>query len=675
MIVTGQITLSRVDDGTDALVIQCGTDAAVCHSDTDSTVSTINAYTGLPTSFRVLSGNDAVPIANWSVFTVTVNGRIFDMLSSRIPALRPGLNLSSPTAMSGGVGYTALWSLYLTNRINPETQQLEPVPYSQSNGDIEIDITCTHNGATYALKKTIPLSVIPAAAATVIQYSPDNGTTIHTTYQTGDTWMRISTDGGNTWGSWVRFVGMGIDVKGEYYMHCATKADAEAENWDEYYLLDEDPGNTDGGVYELNQGAWTSVKTVAGGDLLAGDCYTTSSDNHVWRFNGSTWDDLGQLRGEPGKDGVAFSLAPSTVIIEDDDNNSETPTPTLVDVPDIRIMVVSGGSLLTRTAYTVTLDQTHVNDSVDSTSVAREQMVGYYNGSTFEPSPNAEYVYIRDIYYQTANNVVIRHITYSVRITLNGVTVNLPLDVYINRAGTWRHEVDKDMSKMISEKEESWVEAAGGDPKTTAWATIIQQQAEGIRLAATKNQIVTAGIELNGDRGTLKLTGQTIVDDTFAVYGNYRYTFFDINKDNIQNFLETPPGQTSGGDTKWDVPKRLIMPDTRNVRFTNFERANFQGSSGQSVTLYLPTIENGQITTQSGKTFNADGIIIMVMNVLNITDAGSETSQHRGITVTSQSLFLYENGSVLSQGYTVRPFALARFMAVSYDDGYIWCVI
>lgn len=128
-------------------------------------------------------------------------------------------------------------------------------------------------------------------------------------------WMieRYSTDGGDTWNNWSTPVidfylaedGTSISITGSVVAVEDDENDLPATANENDLAICTDPTGTWGLTYGINQlacwvvGAWEDSGPIA----QEGDCYLNSVDGHLWQYKNSTWNDLGQIKGDKGDKG------------------------------------------------------------------------------------------------------------------------------------------------------------------------------------------------------------------------------------------------------------------------------------------------------------------------------------------------------------------------------------
>ena len=247
----------------------------------------------------------------------------------------------------------------------------------------------------------------------------------------------------------------------------------------EQILVDSNPIG-DYALLTLDNGQWVDTTPIVG------DAYKQTNDeqagyNHIFCANGTRWVDLGQISGEDGEDGKDAGILRAditTIVIEEEktrNGNSYT-----VSYPDL--------------PRTITVSGMVGNNSLPSSSIVIGN-VGV-NGVVTGVTVSANIVTLN------SNNILSSgregYIDIPCSTTYDGITYQdtIRVNVYVNRLGTWKMEVENETMQMISESI-----GYGTDGEVLRRNTVIAQDSYQVGLSAWLNGVMRSAIKVktNGE--------------------------------------------------------------------------------------------------------------------------------------------------------------------------------
>lgn len=288
--------------------------------------------------------------------------------------------------------------------------------------------------------------------------------------------------------------GTSFTVKGEVSGYFADIEDVPSGYYSdgEQILVDSNPIG-DYALLTLDNGQWVDTTPVVG------DAYKQTNDeqagyNHIFCANGTRWVDLGQISGEDGEDGKDAGILRAditTIVIEEEktrNGNSYT-----VSYPDL--------------PRTITVSGMVGNNSLPSSSIVIGN-VGV-NGVVTGVTVSANIVTLN------SNNILSSgregYIDIPCLTTYDGITYQdtIRVNVYVNRLGTWKMEVENETMQMISSSSD-WMDETNGFVKAE---TIIYQNSQEITLSALLNGLWKSSLSLDSN-GYLRMSADKAIEIT-----------------------------------------------------------------------------------------------------------------------------------------------------------------
>lgn len=244
------------------------------------------------------------------------------------------------------------------------------------------------------------------------------------------------------------------------------------------------------GLYELHSGQWRRV-TISTGDAYKQNGSDYNYYGHIFCWNGSAWLDLGQISGQDGKDAGVFRVDKETIVVEETSKDDNVPT---YDKESETISVVGYVGNTNITSSTTIGSPTCggivkvAGVSVDNTL----KQVVVTLSSALESTGREGYINI------------------PCSATVNGVSYSqtLRVNVYVNRVGTWRMEIEGETAQSISEAK-VWVTGQGFVSRSTA----ITQDSQSITLGALLDGLWKSSLTIDGS-GYLRMTADKAIQIT-----------------------------------------------------------------------------------------------------------------------------------------------------------------
>ncbi len=464
---------------------------AVVSANYEGKIRNISAATGLPTTIEVYVDGEQIPVANWNL----VNSRIrwynnWLNLTGQMYTYAFGIVVDDVTPNTNSVGVT--WEYVPERQITIEGQRtFHPVI---NPTDIVVHVEFTHNGETKYADATIPMIVQKAAASVLAQYSAD-GITWENAFKEshGHIYVHYSYDGGTTWTDKIRIVGKSIEFE---------RGVAHYESWDDlndyisdtpspvvgYYLCDEDDsGNPLATLWNYDGSRMAQVAILNEVNYLAKDA-DNNEDGHLWNADGSSsaWADLGVIQGADGVDGISVTLDPATVIFEQNEDNTDTFTPS----PSSFVATVNvwkGTTPLAPNSYKVAI-QSSTNCTA---TTAGNQITSLTLGQDGQ-----------GVYYP--NGSVVLGVWLDPTSTSQTPDTTLTFNWAANLLGTWKMSVRNDTMESVSRMQVA-VYDEDGHLTTQELSTAITQNSHGVSLSAKKDDLETAGVHIDGDNSEIRL--------------------------------------------------------------------------------------------------------------------------------------------------------------------------
>lgn len=464
---------------------------AVVSANYEGKITNISAATGLPTTIEVYVDGEQIPVANWNL----VNSRIrwynnWLNLTGQMHTYAFGIVVDDVTPNTNSVGVT--WEYVPERQITIEGQRtFHPVI---NPTDIVVHVEFTHNGETKYADATIPMIVQKAAASVLAQYSAD-GITWENAFKEshGHIYVHYSYDGGTTWTDKIRIVGKSIEFE---------RGVAHYESWDDlndyisdtpspvvgYYLCDEDDsGNPLATLWNYDGSRMAQVAILNEVNYLAKDA-DNNEDGHLWNADGSSsaWADLGVIQGADGVDGISVTLDPATVIFEQNEDNTDTFTPS----PSSFVATVNvwkGTTPLAPNSYKVAI-QSSTNCTA---TTAGNQITSLTLGQDGQ-----------GVYYP--NGSVVLGVWLDPTSTSQTPDTTLTFNWAANLLGTWKLSVREDTMASVSRMQVA-VYDEDGHLTTQELSTAITQNSHGVSLSAKKDDLETAGVHIDGDNSEIRL--------------------------------------------------------------------------------------------------------------------------------------------------------------------------
>jgi hypothetical protein len=424
-------------------IIDTGTDQVIADADSDGKITSISDVTGLPTTVRLLVDGSPIGMGSWNASECYFTMVYSDGSTAKIPlqgtwpSQKAGVRLKSFTF---GSNLQVAWEYVQQNGVDIA------LPLRQ----IKIYIEASHQDADFSVTKTIPFFVNREGKGTLfrVQYCADrNGTTepwhygyndstTHTASAT-DKWMRMSDDGGVTWGEPIKIVASDMNVKGEAYFHWASiqsKPSGFADN--KIGLVDVIGSSYAVIVY------WTGSTRH---DVVAaqGECYilrdeNSDSDGHLFIAAENGWHDLGQIAGADGQNGVVATLNPANLILTQKDDGTLDPFSTKVVIIDGNTLVTINNQTTSNWSFTNlvnTINPSRSGDTITLQANTHSVTETYDDGTT-----------------ETFYNVPYDHGSVDINFTYKGMNWTLRFNWYANLLGTWKQTIKGDVNHAIANK-------------------------------------------------------------------------------------------------------------------------------------------------------------------------------------------------------------------------------
>ena len=610
-----------------------------------------------PTRIEIYVDGNRVPVSAWSLS----NSYVFYYNRTQYftqSGLQPGINIGSFTASSDYV--TINWQYYPI--VNGQTI-INPIIDSTS---IAFHVVFTYKGETCEADTSIPLTVQrPGANGTngtngtnghdvMAEYSV-NGSSWHSTFQTGDIYVHYSYDGGSTWTTAIRFVGKSIEFEkgirhfdqyGDLEDYLLGKEGYYTDADFGYYLTDED----DGGVveatiwyfYSENQSFQDNLEYVPfpqSGDVN----YFTSYDGHLWSADTTSeyWVDMGVIQGADGADGISITLDPATVIFEqDEDDISKFIGVNKAPYFYSTVRVWQGatplsGTFISSQDISATNCTAQLHPSIANAIVITE--IGTYtdnDGNTH--------------YYQSGKVEVTVHVgNQSTTLTLNWAA---------NLLGTWKLSVKNDTMEAVSSMTVA-VYDEDGQLTTSQLSSAITQNSLGVSLSAKKDDVETAGLHLDGQNSSINLVAGKV-------------NFIDPNGgSNTKISIDTETGTLHATDGVFEgkITARNYLVEYADLITFCYDKDGMTG-------LFIPGDENYQTMYDGGDYSTANSIDISNSWYFMVTE--TEVRLPNYINLVGQQVTIYNptiGGSaaakktVIRAGDTLGGGDIIRGVGLSWD--------
>ena len=401
-------------------LIVTDSDQVIVDADADGKITSLDNVTGLPTSIGLSVDGRTIGINSWKfdnfqclITLVYSDGTTSPIpLTSAYPSQKYGIRLSSITLATP---LRIAWTYVKQNEEDPV------IPLRQ----IKIHIVATDSDFDFSADKTIPVIVNKQGNGTQfrVQYAPTRNGDWHDTFQDGDKWMRISDDGGMSWGNPIKIVASDMNVKGEAYFHKAS-VPSKPSGWDDTHVgLVDTIGSSHALIVQWSGS--TRTDTVA----AQGECYilrdeNDAADGHLFIATENGWQDIGQIAGADGANAVAMALNPASIILNQRDDGS-------LDTFSTNVVVVDG------------------NTPVTNFTIGQPDIAHHQEWHTASASVNNQ---TKTVTMTAANNgnVPYDHGCVDIPVTYYGSTWTLRFNWYANLLGTWKQIIIGDVNQSIA---------------------------------------------------------------------------------------------------------------------------------------------------------------------------------------------------------------------------------
>lgn len=430
-------------------------DYAVADTDENGRITNLNMVSGLPTSVRFFADGVNVKLSSWSSATITYIFKDIPSVTYNIGSKNPTFRTEAGVKVTGRTWSSTSDSVSLT------------WGYTQDNGvdpilnlrQIKFTVSASHSDISYTAEKTIPfiLNMKGESSKFRVQYSADKGVSDswHYGYNDGtnhigsepDKWMRISDDGGATWGTPIKIVANEMNVRGEAYFHEAT-APSKPSPWDDSHVgLVDTIGTKKSVVVQWTGSARTDTEATIG------DCYilrdeTSDANGHLFIATENGWTDIGQVAGANGKDAIVATTDPAQLIVTQEEAGIAPPSPTT------RVIVVEGDNVVPISNFTIgegyipDTDAYNCNATIDNTTKTVRVQIRT-TGSTITVDGISYPTYYSNGWVK----IPVKYKSYSAKLVFNW---------YANLLGTWKQTIKGDVNTMLANRVR-YVEDDNGD--------------------------------------------------------------------------------------------------------------------------------------------------------------------------------------------------------------------
>ena len=398
-------------------LIVTDSDQVIVDADADGKITSLDNVTGLPTSIGLSVDGKTIGMGSWKTEQCKITMVYSDgtqvpiTIVGNYPTQKPGIRLGQLTFETS---LTVAWTYAQDSGEDPV------LPLRQ----IRLHIVATDSDFDFTVDKTIPVIVNRKGNPTqfCVQYAPTRNGDWHDAFQDGDKWMRISDNGGASWGKAIKIVASDMNVKGEAKFHTYNSIPQQAFSTGEIGIIDH-YNNLTAAVVTKSASGWDSRAAVQG------ECYILNNDNdpkdgHLFIATENGWQDVGQIAGADGANAIVMALNPASIILNQNDDGS-------LDSFSTNVVVVDG------------------NTPVTNFTIGQPDIAHHQEWHTASASVNNQ---TKTVTMTAANNgdVPYDHGCVDIPVTYNGSTWTLRFNWYANLLGTWKQTIIGDVNRSIA---------------------------------------------------------------------------------------------------------------------------------------------------------------------------------------------------------------------------------